>query len=148
MTANVMLYAEWESTVHEQDPDPEKYRVTYNGNGATGGNVPEDNAAYNSGDTVTVLSQGDLAKAGYTFRGWNTNAEGEGTTYQPSGQFTVNSNVTLYAMWTKNNDTLNNPSQPGMPGTGESVWLIVLAAAALLLSCGTIFTILYRRRGK
>ena len=144
LSRNITVEAVWT----QNPPEPEKFRVTYNGNGATGGNVPEDNAEYSGGDTVTVLHQGDLAKNGYTFKGWNTKADGNGTTYQPSGKFTISNNVTLYAMWSKNNDTQDNPGKPGNPGTGESVWLIVLAAAALLLSCGAIFTVLYRRRKK
>ena len=31
------------------------FTVTYDGNGATGGSVPVDATAYNSGDQVTVL---------------------------------------------------------------------------------------------
>ena len=148
MTADVTLYAEWESAVHEPDPEPEKYRVTYNGNGSTGGNVPEDKVEYSSGNKVTVLSQGDLAKDGYTFKGWNTTSDGHGTTYQPPDKFKITGNVTLYAVWTKEEEVPSKPGIPGIPGTGEGIWLIVLAGAALLLSCGAILTVLYRRRKK
>ena len=146
MKADVTLYAEWKDTAHEPDPEPQKFRVTYDGNGATGGNVPEDNTEYVMNQEVTVLQQGDLAKDGYTFKGWNTQADGKGTTYQPSGKFHINGNVTLYAMWTKNVDTPDHPGKPGNPGTGESVWLIVAAAAAMLLSLASVVAVLYRRR--
>ncbi len=79
------------------------YTVTYNGNGNTGGSVPTDSASYASGSIVTVLGNtGSLAKTGYTFVGWNTAADGTGTTYAVGNTFTITGNTTLYAQWTKN----------------------------------------------
>ena len=144
LSRNITVEAVWT----QNPPEPEKFRVTYDGNGATGGEAPTDSKEYAAGDTPDVLGRNTLVKTGSEFKGWNTKADGNGTTYQPSGKFTISNNVTLYAMWSKNNDTQDNPGKPGNPGTGESVWLIVLAAAALLLSCGAIFTVLYRRRKK
>jgi len=75
---------------------------TYNANGATNGTVPTDNNTYLSGDTVTVLGNiGGLVKTGYNFNGWNTAADGSGTSYSPGGTFSMGSeDVTLYARWT------------------------------------------------
>ena len=76
------------------------YGVTYNSNNATSGTVPA-NAYYVSGQTVTVLGNtGDLTRTGYTFAGWNTQANGSGTTYTAGATFTINGNTTLYAKWT------------------------------------------------
>ena len=45
--------------------------------------MPVDTATYASGATVTTkLNTGNLAKTGYLFSGWNTNATGTGTTAQ------------------------------------------------------------------
>ena len=77
-------------------------KVTYDGNGNTGGSVPTDNTNYLSGATVTVKSNsGSLAKTGYTFAGWNTKADGTGTTYAATGSatFTISASTTLYAKW-------------------------------------------------
>ncbi len=78
------------------------YTVTYNANGGTG-NVPTDaNSPYNSGSTVTVLGNigsPALSKTGYVFGGWNTQADGNGTTYAAGDNFTINANTTLYALW-------------------------------------------------
>jgi uncharacterized repeat protein (TIGR02543 family) len=38
-------------------------------------------------------------RTGYTFAGWNTQADGTGTTYAAGGTFTINENTTLYAKW-------------------------------------------------
>ena len=81
---------------------PITYTITYNGNTNTGGNVPTDsNAPYTPGSIVTILGNpGTLAKTGFTFAGWNTEANGTGTSYSQGNTFTINSNTTLYARWT------------------------------------------------
>ncbi|MBN2796153.1 MAG: InlB B-repeat-containing protein, partial [Clostridia bacterium] len=78
------------------------YTVTYNGNGNTGGSVPTDGNNYPNGNTVTVLGNtGSLVRTGYTFAGWNTAANGSGTSYTGGNTFSIGtSNVTLYAQWT------------------------------------------------
>lgn len=94
--SNIALYAIW-----TQDPT---YTVTYNGNGNTGGSVPSDTTNYRQGQTVTVPGNtGGLVKYGYSFTGWNTKADGSGTTYAQAQTFSMDAqNVTLYAMWTLN----------------------------------------------
>ena len=84
------------------------YTVTYDKNGATSGSVPTDDTKYNSGATVTVKqNSGNLAKTGHTFAGWNTKADGKGTTYAAgTGTFTISDNTTLYAKWTANTYTV------------------------------------------
>jgi hypothetical protein len=78
------------------------YTVTYYANGATGGSAPTDTTNYQQGQTVTVLGNtGNLVKTGSSFSGWNTAANGSGTTYTQGQTFAMGSaNVTLYAMWT------------------------------------------------
>ncbi|MDR0767122.1 MAG: InlB B-repeat-containing protein [Methanosarcinales archaeon] len=77
------------------------YTVTYNGNGADGGTVPQDSSTYNLSEQATVLgNSGNLWKADYKFDGWNTMADGTGTLYQPGNTITMTTNVTLYAQWT------------------------------------------------
>jgi hypothetical protein len=76
--------------------------LTYNGNGSTGGSVPIDsNSPYTNGATVTVLGNtGNLVETGRSFAGWNTAADGSGTSYQPGSIFKMGTaGVTLYALW-------------------------------------------------
>jgi len=77
------------------------FMVRYDSNGATGGTVPLDEQSYAPGDLVTVLGNiGSLDKKGYRFVGWNTKADGTGTSYAAGSTFTMGSaNVTLYAKW-------------------------------------------------
>jgi uncharacterized repeat protein (TIGR02543 family) len=96
-TTNVTLYARWTSGPI--------YKVTYDGNGNTGGSVPVDSTNYVQGQTVTVFGDNGatLQKTGYFFAGWNTQANGSGTTYTEPQSFTMGTtNVTLYAVWTAN----------------------------------------------
>ena len=91
---------------------PTTYTVTYNGNIDTSGNAPTDSSSpYTSGSTVTVLGNSGspvLAKSGFTFAGWNTAANGSGTSYSQGNTFTINDNTTLYAQWT----SVTAPSTP------------------------------------
>ena len=76
--------------------------VLYQGNQHTGGTSPSDSTLYNQGDEVTILgNSGALVRSGYTFSGWNTEADGTGLSYEAGDTFTIDSeHVTLYAVWT------------------------------------------------
>ena len=80
------------------------YTVTYDGNNSNSGSVPIDSTLYTKGQTVTVLGNtGTLVEAGYSFAGWNTLADGTGTTYAQAQTLLMGTaNVTLYAKWTAN----------------------------------------------
>ncbi len=92
-TADLPLYAVWK----------QEYTVTYNANGATGGSVPSAVTGYlitasnNSGSVVKIPEAG-TAEA-FKFAGWNTLANGNGTTYQPGDSFTITENIILYVQW-------------------------------------------------
>ncbi len=77
------------------------YAVHYDPNGATSGTVPQDGYSYTPSSTVTVLGNtGGLVRTGDSLSGWNTAADGSGTTYAAGSQFPIASDTTLYAMWT------------------------------------------------
>jgi len=90
MTESVTLYAVWTPVTS----------ISYNGNGNTGGDVPVDDAQYTPGATAVVSGNtGDLVRAGYSFDGWNTAADGSGTAYAPDDTIDLTQSVTLYAVW-------------------------------------------------
>ncbi|MCG8484576.1 MAG: InlB B-repeat-containing protein, partial [Clostridia bacterium] len=94
-SSNVTLYAQWTALP--------TYSVTYKGNGSDGGIAPTDGNDYLESATVTVLDANTLTRTGYAFSGWNTLANGAGTSYASGDTFTMgSSNVTLYAQWTAN----------------------------------------------
>jgi uncharacterized repeat protein (TIGR02543 family) len=79
--------------------DRNTYTVTYSGNGHSGGTVPTDAARYKYGATVTV-QDATMTRDNHAFTGWNTVADGTGSSHLPSGTFIITENTTLHAQWT------------------------------------------------
>lgn len=76
------------------------YPVSYNGNGHTGGTPPVNQIkAQNIGISLAANS-GSLVRTNYTFVGWNTAADGTGTSFSPGNVYTSDVALTLYAQWT------------------------------------------------
>ncbi|MCL2791786.1 MAG: SUMF1/EgtB/PvdO family nonheme iron enzyme [Spirochaetaceae bacterium] len=85
---------------NNNDETPVTFTVTYNRNNATGGTVPVDSTQYGSGASVTVRGNtGYLIRDNYIFNWWNTQADGNGTTYIGGQTFIISSDTTLYARW-------------------------------------------------
>ncbi|WP_206669721.1 InlB B-repeat-containing protein [Paenibacillus luteus] len=99
-----------------------RYTVVYNNNGSTGGDVPANSSSYNGTKVSIYGNDGNLVKVGYTFAGWNTQADGQGTGYETDAEGVIASDVTLYAQWTKvlevGKGTENDPYQIA---TGEDL---------------------------
>jgi uncharacterized repeat protein (TIGR02543 family) len=76
------------------------YVGAYSQAGITTGSLPATTSIA-QGSTVNVAAQGNLARQGFTFGGWNTAANGSGTTYAAgTSSFVLGAaNVTLYAKW-------------------------------------------------
>ena len=81
-----------------------KYTVTFDDNDATSGIAP-DAQTVTAGSSITLPSGNGLAKTGFTFGGWNTNAYGTGANYNAGSSFTPTANITLYAKWDNNGPT-------------------------------------------
>lgn len=99
--------------------------VVYNGNGNTAGSAPVDpNSPYTDGATVTVLGNiGGLEKPTFVFSGWNTAANGSGTTYQPGDSFTMSGKTLLFAKWTTAPDVVwDNGSGSGNWNSTDTNW--------------------------
>lgn len=81
---------------------PNSYTVKYNGNGSTGGSTAASSHSY---DTAKTLTANGYTKTGYTFKNWNTKADGTGTAYTNKQSVknltaTNGATITLYAQWT------------------------------------------------
>jgi uncharacterized repeat protein (TIGR02543 family) len=92
--SNVVLYAQWEKLP--------LYKVVYNGNGKTDGEVPVDDSTYYPGKKVVVKGNPNLLeREGLLFAGWCMNTICEGEVMNSGSQFSMpDSVVTLYAKWT------------------------------------------------
>ena len=92
--AAVTLYAQWKANT---------YTVAFNGNGSTSGSMSNLSMTYGTAKNLTANA---FAKTGYTFNGWNTKADGSGTSYANKASVknlttTNGGTVTLYAIWQK-----------------------------------------------
>lgn len=101
ITGDVTLYAQWgdkASTV----------QLTYHSNFAPDQTKTVNGIANNGQITVAAYDNtlGLPAREGYTFAGWNTEADGSGTKFSAGDSARVdNGSNDLYAQWTPNTDT-------------------------------------------
>jgi len=90
-TSNTTLYAQWTAN---------KYTVKFNANGGTG-SMSNQSHTYGVSKALTANA---FTRKGYTFEGWNTNADGTGTSYTDKQSVsnlssTDGATVNLYAVW-------------------------------------------------
>ncbi len=79
--------------------------------------MEDTNSPYKEGTVVTILENG-FTNGSKSFIEWNTQADGNGTAYQPSDSFTMLAeNVTLYAQWSSY-DGGNTETPPEIDSTG------------------------------
>ncbi len=92
VTETITLYAIWENIEQEVT----FYTVNFDANGGEGEMAPETDVPANG--SITAPECG-FTRSGYLFDGWNTAADGSGTTYKKWDDITVEANLTLCAMW-------------------------------------------------
>ena len=87
------------------------YRVIYHNTNATSGEGPVDNLTYLPTATFVIKGLGTLARTGYYLSGWNTSADGNGTSYQVGQQVSsLSADVKLYPKWVVNTVAYDNQS--------------------------------------
>lgn len=111
-SGNITLTAQWTAN---------PYSVAFNGNGSTSGTMNGIDLVYG---TAGNLPANGFSRTGYTFAGWNTAADGKGTSYadqaQAAAMTTVyNDTVQLYAQWTANTYSVKFNLNNGDSGTME-----------------------------
>ncbi|MCX6444180.1 MAG: InlB B-repeat-containing protein, partial [Actinobacteria bacterium] len=70
--------------------------LTFNANSGTGTKAPGIAA---NGSAISAPNESGFSLTGFDFNGWNTAANGTGTSYSPGASITLNSSTTLYAQW-------------------------------------------------
>ena len=89
-TQNVTATAIW---------TPNTYTISYNKNTSSAvSGIPSDQTKTH-GVNLT-LSSATPSRTNYTFNGWNTAADGSGTSYSAGAIYTANTGAVLYAQWT------------------------------------------------
>ena len=125
VTSDMTLYAQWAANVHT---------ITFIANGGEGTMAAEN---FEYGQTLNLTANA-FTRAGYTFTGWNTAADGSGDAYADGASVTITEDLTLYAQWTKSSFNISitagehgtvqalsggTPVQSALPG--EEITLIV-----------------------
>ena len=117
--------------------DKAKVNLAYNANAPAGvwSNMP-DGAQYVVGTDATVSSKVPTRTDGYTFTGWNTAADGAGTSYSANDTITMNTSVTLYAQWINSNAVTITPGSASKTYDSTALTTSGLTATAIGLSDG------------
>lgn len=110
---------------------PSTFSVSFNSNNGTG--TMSDQTASAS----TPLTTNTFTQSGYTFSGWNTAADGSGTSYADGASFPFTANTTLYAQWTA---TLANT------GINSATGISLLAGGLSLALVGAELFLIARRK--
>jgi DNA-binding beta-propeller fold protein YncE/outer membrane protein OmpA-like peptidoglycan-associated protein len=115
-----------------------QFSLTYDANGATGGTAPVDGSSpYYGGSNATVFANtGALVDTGFVFAGWNTLADGLGTTYLAGQPLDVIADTVLYARWTSLPPPPSTPppaaNSPGPPGAPRGAAATILSGTGVL----------------
>ncbi len=97
---NYTLYAIWgagkyDIVYHSNYPTGNSSEVTYKVTKNYGVNITIGPISYLTNKTKFS----DTSVQGYNFSGWNTKANGSGTTYKPDAVYKTNASLNLYAKW-------------------------------------------------
>ncbi|MBQ7159512.1 MAG: family 16 glycosylhydrolase [Treponema sp.] len=94
------------------------YTITFEKNASDAVGVTESISSKKN-STVTLTECG-FTRSGYKFIGWNTTADGKGANYSNKATFPLIKNLTLYAVWTKEESEENTGGTESGTGNQES----------------------------
>lgn len=104
------------------------YAVTYDGNGSDDGSTSAQTKTYNV--NLTLRANG-FTRTGYTFDGWNTKADGTGTSYAAGDTYSGNAALNLYAQWQR----ANIPLYVNVDGTIHQVEKAYINVSGAIKEC-------------
>ena len=133
--ANTTLYAVWKAKT---------YTVSYNANGGSG--APSSQTKTH--DKALTLSSVKPTRSGYTFLGWSPSSTATKATYSAGGNFTLNGNVTLYAVWeqTTTELTVNSSNNAVITTGGDTAYYTFIPSTSgkyVIYSTGNVDTKVY-----
>lgn len=91
--AALKLYAIWSKTI----------TLKYDANGGSNAPASQSETVYNTAtDSSFTLPTSGPTRAGYTFKGWNTDKTATTAIYNAGSSYTFSNSATLYAVWLSN----------------------------------------------
>ena len=99
--------------------------------------------------TETEVTTDQPVRKGYSFVGWNTAADGSGTSYEAGAKVELTAPVTLFAQWKKDEpapkpsdtkpadktQTSKKPTGQALPKTGDNSMMIIGGVAVVAVIC-------------
>jgi len=124
------------------------YTIVFNANGGNG-TMASQTMTY---DVSAALTANTLTRDGYTFAGWNTAADGSGTSYT-DGQSVKNlaesGEVTLYAQWTEVSEPIVDPpvEPPVEPAKNFTPVIVVIIVVVVIATAGVVYgAVIYTKK--
>ena len=137
---------------YTEGPTEEKaYDLSYDLNGSTDKQTADFATVERVTETEVTAEQ--PARKGYSFVGWNTAADGSGTSYEAGAKVELSAPVTLYAQWKKDEPapkpsdkpadnkpadktkTGKKPTGQSLPKTGDNSMIIIGGVAVVAVIC-------------
>ena len=128
------------------------YDLAYDLNGSTDEQTAEFATVEHVTETEVTTDQ--PVRKGYSFVGWNTAADGSGTSYEAGAKVELSAPVTLYAQWKKDEpapkpsdtkpadtkptdktQTGKKPTGQSLPKTGDNSMIIIGGVAVVAVIC-------------
>ena len=103
LTSNLVLYAKWKTAPLVSS--------TYYPNGGTGAAIVD--VVLSDTTYYSIRQNPNYTRSGYTFNGWNTNADGTGKHYSGKQTIYFSNSLILYAKWRENPTITYNPNYSG-----------------------------------
>ena len=113
-----------ESTTVTRRYTANAYKIAFDGNGSTGGEMQPMSMTYGSSKALTAKA---YTRAGYQWSSWNTKKDGNGKSYQDRQEVKNltsdnGATVTLYSQWTPNTYTIKfDKNRDDATGTTEQM---------------------------
>lgn len=133
---------------HKEGPTEESaYDLSYDLNGSKDKQTADFATVEHAAKTKVTADK--PARKGYSFAGWNTAADGSGTSHEAGADIVLEAPVTLYAQWKKDEPAPkpsdNKPSdkpanktkanKQDLPNTGDASANIVAAMGIMAIAC-------------
>ena len=139
------------------------FDLTYNLNGSEDKQIADFATVKHV--TETEVTADKPVRKGYSFVGWNTAADGSGTSYEAGAKVELSAPVTLFAQWKKDEPVEPAPkpsdtkpadktqagkktTKQALPKTGDDSMLLIGGVAAVAVVCIIIGVVVFKARKK
>ena len=134
------------------------YDLTYDLNGSTDKQTADFATVKHVTETEVTTDQ--PVRKGYFFVGWNTAADGSGTSYEAGAKVELSAPVTLFAQWKKDEPVEPAPkpadktqagkktTKQALPKTGDDSMLVIGGVAVVAVVCIIIGVVVFKVRKK